>query len=310
MKKKYVKSYNEIWHERKRTIVSMLLLFAVVMVAIMGVRVIKDNIDFENLKNIFEAPQEEHKYSTMYNASRYFFRIYYPEDKWAVEGGDFGFMTDTETGEVAQMYPLVYADPVTPAPDADPSATAVIVYDKVRDPSVTARFYYREYTEEMLNAGQEPEEEPEASGDLSVNATRAPEATGATADTASSATGDLQQGSAVNTDIRLLDVCAEATYYDYVVRYTANVGEIKELKTGRYGYTFKWFTYSHTAGIGEATEAYKTDVYIVARSSNYLVITFESKCDISEGTVPAAYDKYRASFIDILNEFQLSVFDD
>ena len=148
MKKRYVKSLNEIWHERKRTVGSMLVLFAVVMVAIMGVRALLNYVDFDNLKNMFKPAQEEHGYSTMYNASRYFFRIYYPEDKWKVEGEAHGFLMDEETGLVAEMYPLIYADPVTPAPGSDPEATASVVFDKVRDSSLTVRFYYRNYTDD------------------------------------------------------------------------------------------------------------------------------------------------------------------
>ena len=106
MKKKYVRSLNEIWHERKRTVGSMLVLFAVVMVAIMGVRAVLNYVDFENLKKIFTPTEEQHKYSTLYNASRYFFRIYYPEDKWEVEGETHGFFMDEKTGLVAEMYPL------------------------------------------------------------------------------------------------------------------------------------------------------------------------------------------------------------
>ncbi len=68
MKKKYVRSLNEIWHERKRTVGSMLVLFAVVMVAIMGVRAVLNYVDFENLKKIFTPTEEQHKYSTLYNA--------------------------------------------------------------------------------------------------------------------------------------------------------------------------------------------------------------------------------------------------
>ena len=105
--KKIKKSYNEIWNERKRTIGSLLLLVVVVMFAVSGVRYLLNYIDFQNIKEIISAPAEEHKYPNLYNASRYFFRIYYP-DGWMAEGGANGFFIDESTGLAAELYPLVF----------------------------------------------------------------------------------------------------------------------------------------------------------------------------------------------------------
>ncbi|MBP5631791.1 MAG: hypothetical protein J6Y21_03410 [Clostridia bacterium] len=305
MKKKYVRSLNEIWHERKRTVGSMLVLFAVVMVAIMGVRAVLNYVDFENLKKIFTPTEEQHKYSTLYNASRYFFRIYYPEDKWEVEGETHGFFMDEKTGLVAEMYPLVFADPVTPAPDSDPKATAVISTDKVRDMSLVISYYYREYTDEMLE-----EAEKQGNDDNDVNyendvETPAQEATGGTSEPAGSTPVP------VKTDIVLLDLAAEKVHGDYEASagLLYDISELKTYKTDRYGYTLRWFTYTYK-NASEGNPGRKTDVYIIARSSNYIVITYEGIDRVTFLETPESYTKYKADFLDVLNEFQLSVFDD
>ena len=309
-KKKYVKSLNEIWHERKRTVGSMLLLFAVVMTAILGVRTVLNYVDFDNLKKIFSPTQEEHGYSTLYNASRYFFRIYYPEDKWKVEGESHGFLMDEESGLVAEMFPLIYADPVTPGPDSDPKATAVISFDKIRDDTLTVRYYYKRYTDEMLQAAGNEEngdisESSSSSGSLSESA---PPEENSSADPASPAPATAIP---VNTDIRLLDISAEKVYAEYkqLLGENYDISSLQTYKTTRFGYTLRWFTYTQKKP-GGINPGQKTDVYIIARSSNYLVITYESIDDVTYKLTPESYSKYRSEFLSILNEFQLSVFND
>ena len=294
MKKNYKRSYNEIWHERKRTVVSMLVLFAVVMVAIMGVRAVLDYIDFNRIKDIFNAPQETHKYETMHNASRYFFRIYYPDDKWKVEGELHGFMLDDSSGLVAIMYPLIYEDPATPGPDADPAATSAVSFEKVRDYSALCQFRYKKYTPEML-------ERANGAGSAAL-----PEAT---ENPSASPTSATSSAATVKTDTPLLDVSAEAVYQEYKAQYGAyyKISDLKTYKTERYGYNFKWFSCSYS---GSSGTAFMTDVFVIARSTNYIVITFEANGLSSDGITPDSYLKYRDSFLDVLNEFQLSVFED
>ena len=52
------------------------------------------------------------------------------------------------------------------------------------------------------------------------------------------------------------------------------------------------------------------DVYIVARSSNYIVIVYEATGPLAKGGTPESYTLYKDAFLDILNEFRLSVFED
>ena len=63
--KKYKRSYNEIWHERKRTIGSLLLLVAVFIAVVMGVRAVLDFVDFSKIRTILDAPTEQHKYENL-----------------------------------------------------------------------------------------------------------------------------------------------------------------------------------------------------------------------------------------------------
>ncbi len=310
MKKKYVRSYNEIWNERKRTVGSMLLLFAVIMVAIMGVRTVQGMLDLTKIKDILVAPTEQHKYENLHNASRYFFRIYYP-DNWQAEGETNGFMMDDKTGLVAILYPLVYADPVTPGPSAGPSATAVVSFDKVRDKSLTASFYYKNYTEDMLERAKQQDA---GSGSGSSTSGRQaedndPTAAPVTANSSAVITPDPNAPTPVpvKTDITLLDIAAGDYYEDFKTGTGAGyeVGELKAYNTDQY--SFRTFTYAYTDPL---LTRHMADVYIVARSSNYIVIVYEATGPLAKGGTPESYTLYKDAFLDILNEFRLSVFED
>ena len=291
--KKYKRSYNEIWHERKQTIGSLLLLVAVFIAAVMGVRLVLDFVDLSKIRTILDAPAEQHKYENLYNASRYFFRIYYPDD-WAAEGGQNGFMENEETGLIAELYPLIYQDPVTPAPDADPEATAIVVFDKVRDPSLTVSFYYREYTEAQQAAADST---AEVSPTLQITASPAPEADGTAAATAEKKMVNLE----------LLDEITRTVYGEYTGSadegYTFTLPELYETDL----YYFQKFTFSYT---DQDMIRHTDDVYVVVRASNYLIIRYDARGVFNGNMNPASYSKYSEAFADILNEFRLSVFED
>ena len=187
----------------------MLLLFAVVMVIIMGVRTVSSMIDITKIRDILNAPAEQHKYPNLFNASRYFFRIYYPDD-WEVSGETNGFFKNESTGLVAEMYPLVYADPVTPKPGSDPSVTAAVSFDKVRDRTLTVSFRYLDYSDEML---EEAGKHETAAGTAKAVLTPAPDDKAATPAGSGSA---LLTPQPVKTDISLLDIAAKAFYDDFV----------------------------------------------------------------------------------------------
>ena len=309
-KKKHVRTYNEIWNERKHTVGSMLLLFAIIMVAIMGVRTVQGMLDFTKIKDLIIAPTEQHKYENLHNASRYFFRIYYP-DGWQAEGESNGFMLDDKTGLVAILYPLVYADPVTPGPSDDPAATARVVFDKVRDTTLTSYFYYKNYTEDML---QRAEQQEQAAGAGSTTSGRedGSEAVTAAPVTANSSTVITADPAAptpvpVKTDITLLDIAA-GDYYEAFRTGTGSSYEVGELQAYQTDlYSFRTFRYAFT---DTALTRHMADVYIIARSSNYIVIVFEATGPLAKGGTPESYTRYKSAFLDILNEFRLSVFED
>lgn len=310
MKKKYVRSYNEIWNERKRTVGSMLLLFAVVMVAIMGVRTVQGMLDLTKIKDILVAPTEHHKYENLHNASRYFFRIYYP-DGWQAEGETNGFMMDDNTGLVAVLYPLVYADPVTPGPAADSAATAEVSFEKVRDRTLTASYYYKNYTEDMLERAKQLEDAGSSGSTTSREYAAPGEVTvpPVTANSQAVITPDPNAPTPVpvKTDITLLDIAAGDYYKEFKTGQGAGyeVGELKSYKTDLY--SFRTFQYAFTDA---SLIRHMADVYIVARSSNYIVIVYEATGPLAKGGTPESYTRYRNAFLDILNEFRLSVFED
>lgn len=135
-----------LWTQKKKKII---LLIAAVMVLVFAVSFVS------YFKVEEEKKEEEFKpYDSMYNASRYFFRVFYP-DNWDVSAEPYGFLLNEE-GLVLELFPLkkISQTPgavteLTPTPSPTPENTASATVDPragmERDTSLTVKIYYKEY---------------------------------------------------------------------------------------------------------------------------------------------------------------------
>lgn len=135
-----------LWTQKKKEII---LLIAAVMVLIFAV-------SFVSYFKIEEEKKEEEfkPYNSMHNASRYFFRVFYP-DNWDVLAGTNGFFLNEE-GLVLELFPLKKisntpgaTSETAPTPSPTPENTASATVDPragmERDTALTMKIYYKEY---------------------------------------------------------------------------------------------------------------------------------------------------------------------
>lgn len=93
---------------------------------------------------------DESKLSQTYNASRYFFRVGYPDD-WFVEKDEFGFLLDKDKGLVVQMFnkkDVEQAAENDPSPSATPADSEVAVSIE-KDYTTVINFFYRQTENEQ-----------------------------------------------------------------------------------------------------------------------------------------------------------------
>ena len=147
-----MKKKGNLWSNKRKTFIFCIVIVMLVVVSISFVSFFKsDVIDEEN---------EKTPYNSMYNASRYFFRVFYPDD-WDVNADSYGFLLNPE-GLVLEAYPLKKI-PVTPAPTAADGSTPVVTASPTlssqpttsatidpregmeRNKDLTMSFYYKDY---------------------------------------------------------------------------------------------------------------------------------------------------------------------
>lgn len=276
------------YQERKRTIRSLLILLAVVMIAIMGVRFALNYIDFKELINFRNTKVPEEKFPNLYNASRFFFRIYYP-DGWMVEGENYGFIQDSDSGLVAEMYPTIETE-IT-------AADGIVSKTQERDPILTARFYYREFTDEQR---------ADVSDILSM----------VTPNPSSKITGENDLLSS-HLNPKVVNRIAEDVFEEYELKYGAfndfKISALKDYATD--DILFKYFTVSYTVTqlsperMQVEDVIHSVDVYVAARSINYVIIVYDGTYH-GEESPRNGYTLYRKPFLEILEEFRFSVFED
>lgn len=135
-----------LWTQKKKKII---LLIAAVMVLVFAVSFVSYfKVEEENKEKEFKP------YNSMYNASRYFFRVFYP-DNWDVSAEPYGFLLNEE-GLVLELFPLKKISQTpgtvaesTPTPSMSIENTASATADPragmERDTSLTVKIYYKEY---------------------------------------------------------------------------------------------------------------------------------------------------------------------
>ncbi len=271
MGKKKTKAQS-IWQQRKTTLLYLIILVIVIMVLVMSVRSI---VSYVETNDTFTSDEEQGIYKNKYNASRFFFRLYYP-DKWHVNADTNGFMLDESKHLVLELYPLVQVLH-TDAPK--PSQTPDAVSDLVRDTSLTASFYYGAYDAAQKQWMKDhPAEGPVLSDDLTEVENKTDLAL------LEKITGD------VYASMKAANGFQNCTFGEEISNY-----ETSDI-------TFRHFTYERKAD----AHTYTADVYVTVRASNYYVIVYEGLHTEEEN----AYAAHQKVFKSILEGFRFSVFED
>lgn len=295
------------WYKNKKSFAVLFIILILVIVSLMVANIAKAWIQ----KMREEEATKAEEVVDMYNASRYFFRVYYSAN-WNVNGGANGFMINSNTGLVLEAFPLV-ENPITPEPTiaASESVTPTLKEGQTSKPTATpdpregliryqyatARFYYREYTD----FGIEKKDPTTIAPDHTHSITATPDAT---------STPQITGGQTVSptvfdsdTPVKLEEVFESVKEYidgqDYEdIIYEVDEGQILELGGKRFGKAT--YTYSDTNGM-----TYKCDIYVAVRKMAYYVITFEAV----ENNEIKAHSKYSDEFEGMVEDMLFSVFD-
>lgn len=221
---------------------------------------------------------DESKLSQTYNASRYFFRVGYPDD-WFVEDdvNGFGFKNNNDKGIVIRMFNADDAEQKSditnpPLPTGTDNSVAEQLTEQT-DYSTVINFFYRGLKE-----------------------------------------GEVVSGS--DACQRFMDEFSSGLMYedDYAVEY--KFGNMSEFTADNLTFSFVEYTckvYSYTTDASgqkvASSKPLKTlngELYAASRSMAYYAVNFESELDPAN----SKYKDYRKDFINILNDFRFSVFAD
>ena len=295
MKRKF-----NMWSSKRK------LFLAVIVVAMLAVLAISF-ISFFKTEETDDA-EEKKPYDSMYNASRYFFRVFYPND-WDVGSDPYGFLMNADDGLVLELYPLqkILATPVPTQPDGSTpavtvtpvpssptsSATADPRAGMERNQDLTMFFYYKEYDElyayikTLLPAGSAEPATP-------APETPAPEST-------ATGTGATPDGSAAPEQKKPpmdLNVIADYVFSQFQ----------KDHEGAGYGYSGKQTYHAEDIEFVVLPYSYilnnverKGELYVAARAMAYYIIRVD-------GTKPA-FEKYNSVTQNILYNMKFSVFE-
>lgn len=146
-----MKSKRNIWANRRNSFILFIVLAMILVLVLSFIGFFKADVNDEEV--------EKKPYNSMYNASRYFFRVFYPDD-WDVNSDANGFLLNPNDGLVIELYPLqkMLASPsptaggsptaaITPTPTPTSSASATIDprQGMERNTTLTMSFYYKQY---------------------------------------------------------------------------------------------------------------------------------------------------------------------
>ena len=231
---------------------------------------IGDIVGEENMKN-------------MYNASRYFCRLKYPEG-WEVKSGDNGFYLDPEANLIFQLYPyrteaaaLDLAEGATP-----PAVTPEPI--RVQIENVTVSVYYKDAGYKEILPSATPE-----------GVTPAPE--------------DGQAGPTQKPEPYSLDAAGEAAVAFLTEKLLPDRAVVSEGDPENYGLTegapyegknatFKTYSYIYKNKDGVSMFG---NLYVCTRAMSYYILNYEA--------AEESYVTYKDAFVSMANNFILSVFD-
>lgn len=278
-----MKEKQNLWTQKKNIII---LCIAAVMVVVFA-------LSFVSFFKTEEETAEEYKpYDNMYNASRYFFRVFYPDD-WDVNAEPYGFLMDEE-GLVLELFPLkkIASTPgasaglsPTKAP-ATISGSAPTLDPKAgmeRNNDLTIKFYYKEYDEIPLT------NEENVSVATSTPAATSPIPTAS----ASSATPQKEN----EAPIKLIDL-AEILFEDFKTKHK-DMGYTFTAERTQKGQTvdFCVLPYSYIKDDIKMSG----EMYVASRGMAYYVI-------FVDGTA-SAFTRYYKTLDNIIYNLKFSVFD-
>lgn len=176
-----MKTKSNLWSRKRNTFLMLIVIAMIVAISI-------SFISFFRTEEVDET-EEITPYDSMYNASRYFFRVFYPDD-WDVNSDPYGFLLDDATGLVLEVFPLRKMAEQTPGPGGDaagthpaytpsPSPSASASPDPregmERDHDLTISFYYRGYDEILKSASPDDAQNGENGDDKDKTNTPSPE---------------------------------------------------------------------------------------------------------------------------------------
>ena len=289
-----------MWSSKRKLFLAVIV---VVMIAVLAISF----ISFFKTEEKNEA-EEKKPYDSMYNASRYFFRVFYPDD-WDVGSDPYGFLLNSDDGLVLELYPLqkILATPVPTQPDGSATAipatpgssspTSSATVDPragmERNPDLTMFFYYKEYDELYAYIKTLL---PAASAEPATKTPEppAPESTGTGTDRPPDGSPTPEQKKPPMD----LNVIADYVFSRFKTDHeSAGYGYSGKLTYHAEDIEFVVLPYSYILNNVEM----KGELYVAARAMSYYIIRVD-------GT-KAAFEKYNSVTQNILYNMKFSVFE-
>lgn len=297
-----MKAEQNLWIQKKKKIIMIIAAAMVVIFVVSFVSFFKtDEVN---------VPEEKKPYESMYNASRYFFRVFYPDD-WDVNAEQYGFFLDEE-GLVLELFPLkkisatsgatgsATATP-SPTPTASAGSTASATVDPragmERNTDLTIKFYYKKYDDikDKIVSSKDDVATDAENTDV-IQTTPTPSVTGSLHATAT-ATGTASKRKA---PVELIDL-AEYLFDEFKEKnkdseYKYSFTAPKTYKGDNADYCVLPYTYV------KDDIKMSGEMYVASRSMCYYIIYVD-------GT-SSAFTKYNTVVENMLYNLKLSVFDD
>ena len=284
-----MKAKRNLWARKRNTFTIGIVVVMIIVLA----------VSFVSFFKIEETKEEEEykPYESMYNASRYFFRVFYPDD-WDVNADSYGFLMNEETGLVLELFPLkiisATASPVgtgntpnltsTPSPTLKATASASASIDPragmERNNDITISFYYKEYDAVL----DEMKQSSESSG-----ATATPDVT--PSNTVSSPSAEVKEAPVELGD--LAQHIFDKFKSEHEEGYTYSVLKSYE------GATVNFYSMSYNYIKDDINMS--GEIYVAARAMSYYIIHID-------GTA-SAFRRYGDVIENIVYNIKFSVFD-
>ena len=302
-----MKAEQNLWIQKKKKIIMLIA-------AVMAVIFLVSFVSFFKTDEV-DLPKEYKPYESMYNASRYFFRVFYPDD-WDVNADQYGFLLNEE-GLVLELFPLrkILTTPSatgdgksTPTPTPVPtlptgsgaSATVDPRAGMERNPDLTMKIYYHKYDDvkNLIESSKDKVESDvtaEATSSPTSMVTATPQAT-QKAESTSAATATAGNKTA---PIELVDL-AEYLFDEFKTKnkdseYQYSFIAPKTYKGANVEYGVLPYTYV------KDDIKMSGEMYVASRAMAYYVIYVD-------GTL-SSFTKYNTVFENILYNLKFSVFD-